>query len=256
MPGASPTPACEGDQRIVDDENASLVADARHDAADDRFVRRAIDARDAQADRRRNDARAFERALHHGVEDLLERELACSLEVRALLAPLREDSPHLHRRAGRPSWCRRHRCQEQALPIYYVHDRHVRRGSRSAGWRSRRRDARRRWRTAIIDIRRSAPPGVERAVDLMATSSCPGFIDVHVHGLEGVDTLDGPELSPTSPAASEIRRHRVLSDHGRVQSRRRFVMCCSVGGLRSRSRIVRRARAARASGKQFHQSRL
>ncbi len=35
--------------------------------------------------------------------------------------------------------------------------------------------------------------GAAGAVDLRGHVIVPGFIDVHIHGLEGVDTLDGPE---------------------------------------------------------------
>ena len=76
------------DERVVDDENARLVADAAHDAAHDRFVGRAIDARDAEADGRRNDAGALERLFHDRMKDLLERELSGALQVRAFFARL------------------------------------------------------------------------------------------------------------------------------------------------------------------------
>ena len=43
---------------------------------------------------------------------------------------------------------------------------------------------------------------VRTRVDLRGHIVLPGFIDVHVHGLEGIDTLDG--------------RQRIAGDRGRV----------------------------------------
>ena len=41
----------------------------------------------------------------------------------------------------------------------------------------------------------------------------PGFIDVHVHGVEGIDTLDGGDaIADDRGAAAAVRRHRVLPD--------------------------------------------
>lgn len=46
----------------------------------------------------------------------------------------------------------------------------------------------------IVDIiAPGAPDAPVAPVDLRGHIIFPGFIDVHVHGLEGVDTLDGPE---------------------------------------------------------------
>lgn len=43
----------------------------------------------------------------------------------------------------------------------------------------------------VIDITDQPPTGLD-AVNLRGHVILPGFIDVHVHGLEGVDTFDGP----------------------------------------------------------------
>ena len=45
---------------------------------------------------------------------------------------------------------------------------------------------------AIEPKRIDAPSGATR-VDLAGSFVLPGFVDVHVHGVEGVDVLDGPE---------------------------------------------------------------
>ena len=53
-----------------------------------------------------------------------------------------------------------------------------------------------------------------------ATYVVPGFIDVHVHGVEGLDTLDGTGVRGRDRrAAAPLRRDRVLPDDGRVRSR-------------------------------------
>jgi len=52
MPGASPTPASERDQRVVHDQDAGLVTDAGHDGANDGRIAFAIHTGHAEADRR------------------------------------------------------------------------------------------------------------------------------------------------------------------------------------------------------------
>jgi N-acetylglucosamine-6-phosphate deacetylase len=43
----------------------------------------------------------------------------------------------------------------------------------------------------VLRIRRDAPDS--QVIDLSGHTIVPGFVDVHVHGLEGVDVLDGPD---------------------------------------------------------------
>ena len=58
----------------------------------------------------------------------------------------------------------------------------------------------------------------EHVVDLRGHIVLPGFIDVHVHGLEGVDTLDGGDVDCRDcGAAAEVWRDRLLSDDGGVR---------------------------------------
>src|SRR5206468_10911975 len=45
-------------------------------------------------------------------------------------------------------------------------------------------------RIAAIDIARGTPHGAS-VVDVRESFVVPGFVDVHVHGIEGHDTLDG-----------------------------------------------------------------
>ena len=67
------------------------MADPFHDRADDREVARPIDARDPEADRRRDDRPVPDRVLHHPVQHLLDFELARRLQVRAAAARLGDD---------------------------------------------------------------------------------------------------------------------------------------------------------------------
>ena len=50
-------------------------------------------------------------------------------------------------------------------------------------------------RDGVIEEVTPAPRSDPRAetIDLSGRIICPGFIDVHVHGIEGVDVLDGPD---------------------------------------------------------------
>jgi N-acetylglucosamine-6-phosphate deacetylase len=58
------------------------------------------------------------------------------------------------------------------------------------------------------------PTGAARAqwtvIDLSGHTIVPGFVDVHVHGLEGIDVLEGPDA--VSGVAARLPRH----DEGRV----------------------------------------
>jgi len=80
------------DERVVDDQNARLEADAAHDAANHGFVGRAIDTRDAQTNSRGNDAGTLERLFHDRMKDLFERKLSRALEVRAFFARFSNDA--------------------------------------------------------------------------------------------------------------------------------------------------------------------
>jgi N-acetylglucosamine-6-phosphate deacetylase len=84
-------------------------------------------------------------------------------------------------------------------------------------------------RDGIIDqIARTRPDGREglTVIDVAGHTIVPGFVDVHVHGLEGIDVLDGPEavaavaarlpkygvtvFCPTSIACAPDRLHQFL----------------------------------------------
>jgi hypothetical protein len=71
------------DERIVDDEDARLVTDAAHDAANDRRIFRTIDAGDAETDGGRNSGVRRHRLVHDCVENLLELQFADRLQVGA-----------------------------------------------------------------------------------------------------------------------------------------------------------------------------
>ena len=71
------------DEGVVDDENAGLVSDAAHDAANDGRVLRTVDAGDAEADGGGNGILLRHRFFHHGVQNLLELQLAHALEIGA-----------------------------------------------------------------------------------------------------------------------------------------------------------------------------
>ena len=86
----------------------------------------------------------------------------------------------------------------------------------------------------------------------------PGFIDVHVHGVEGTDTLDGGDAIAT--IAERLPRYGVtgvLPDVDRVRARGAADDCWTASAPRgSTRRPVARARAAGASREQLHQPRL
>jgi N-acetylglucosamine-6-phosphate deacetylase len=63
----------------------------------------------------------------------------------------------------------------------------------------------------IVDVLPSAParsPG-DLHLDLRGTTLVPGFIDVHVHGVEGIDSLDGGES--IAQIASRLPRYGVTA---------------------------------------------
>ena len=74
----------------------------------------------------------------------------------------------------------------------------------------------------IVDIRSGAAGGGHSHPPFAFYNHyiVPGFIDVHVHGVNGVDVLDGADSVRTVAArAAPLRRHRLLPDHGCVRSR-------------------------------------
>src|SRR5581483_223562 len=91
-----------------------------------------------------------------------------------------------------PFSIRRRRCQERAFPIYYVAMIVL------SGADVILLDGVRRGATLVIDDGRiveivSGPrtgPGNGTRVDLTGHLIAPGFVDVHVHGVDGTDTLD------------------------------------------------------------------
>lgn len=90
--------------------------------------------------------------------------------------------------------------------------------------------------TLVIDgdrigdvIATHAPAGPLARVDLRGHMILPGFIDVHVHGLEGVDALDGPD------AVADISRR--LPKFG-VTAFCPTTVACSPGALRDMLRSV------------------
>ena len=93
----------------------------------------------------------------------------------------------------------------------------------------------------IIDVLQDAParsPG-DLYFDLRRHTVVPGFVDVHVHGVEGTDTLDGAgAIAAHRLAAAPLRRHRVLPDVCRLRAR----------DLRTMLTAVRAARFARPAG--------
>ncbi len=63
----------------------------------------------------------------------------------------------------------------------------------------------------------SVDPAGARVIDVRGMFVVPGFVDVHVHGVEGIDTLDGGEaVRIDRRTTAAIRGDRVLPDHGRM----------------------------------------
>jgi N-acetylglucosamine-6-phosphate deacetylase len=60
-----------------------------------------------------------------------------------------------------------------------------------------------------IDDRASIRPAGAQVVDVAGTCIVPGFIDVHVHGVAGLDTLDGP--GAVSAIAAQLPRYGVTA---------------------------------------------
>ena len=159
---------------------------------------RAIDAGDAQTDRRRNDACTLERLFHDRMKDLLERELSGALQVRAFFARFSDDTLVVVCEQADGLGAADVDAKDRHYRYITVHDRPVWRRSRPARRCAIGRHPRHRWRTdrrhptgAGCDGCDGSRCGAMGAVHLRGHVVLPGFIDVHVHGLEGLDTLDG-----------------------------------------------------------------
>src|SRR5215510_16417453 len=90
----------------------------------------------------------------------------------------------------------------------------------------------------IVDVLAGTrvPSGADEHIDLHRHVIVPGFIDVHVHGCEGTDTLDG---------VGAVRRiARRLPRYG-VTAFCPTTVACSPGKLREMLDDVRLARVAR-----------
>ncbi len=61
----------------------------------------------------------------------------------------------------------------------------------------------------IVEIAASPFPSAPVTHDLRGAIVVPGFIDVHVHGIEGLDTLD--EEAPLAPIATRLPRYGVTA---------------------------------------------
>ncbi len=64
-------------------------------------------------------------------------------------------------------------------------------------------------RIVAIESRDTSGPSGAKRVDLRGHLIVPGFIDVHVHGLEGIDVLDGP--AAVADIASRLTRYGVTA---------------------------------------------
>ena len=99
---------------------------------------------------------------------------------------------------------------------------------------SARKPAHRRGRIVAIDARDLGEVSGASRVDLAGSFIVPGFVDVHVHGVEGHDVLDGPgavgevaarlpkygvtAFCPTSIACDPATLERLLADTGSAQA--------------------------------------
>jgi N-acetylglucosamine-6-phosphate deacetylase len=93
----------------------------------------------------------------------------------------------------------------------------------------------------IIDILHTAPPASPMDVrfDLRGHMVVPGFIDVHVHGVEGTDTLDGADA--IARIAARLPRHGVTAFCPTS-------VACDPEALRTMLSAVRASRVAPPSG--------
>jgi N-acetylglucosamine-6-phosphate deacetylase len=95
-----------------------------------------------------------------------------------------------------------------------------------------------RGRIAAIETTRSLPSGAS-IVDVRDAFVVPGFIDVHVHGIEGYDTLDGGDA--IASIASRLPRYGVTAFCPTT-------VACDPTGLRAVLDQVGRARTGRPHG--------
>ena len=95
-----------------------------------------------------------------------------------------------------------------------------------------------RGRIAAIETTRSLPSGTS-IVDVRDAFVVPGFIDVHVHGIEGYDTLDGGDA--IASIASRLPRYGVTAFCPTT-------VACDPAGLRAVLDQVGRARTDRPRG--------
>jgi N-acetylglucosamine-6-phosphate deacetylase len=94
-------------------------------------------------------------------------------------------------------------------------------------------------RVAAIDARGADGPAGATVVSAAGCYVVPGFVDVHVHGVEGDDTLD--EGAPIARIASKLPRYGVTSFCPTT-------VACRPAQLRAVLQQVAQARAARPAG--------
>lgn len=91
-------------------------------------------------------------------------------------------------------------------------------------------------RIAALEARSRVDPAGAAVLDVSNTFVVPGFVDVHVHGVEGVDTLDGDD--PVARIAACLPRYGVTAFCPTT-------VACPPGELQAFLDRVRRARAQR-----------